>query len=61
MDASREEQARRIQIALHHIRRCLDAASVRAAELPITVPQMYMLYPKFRKPIVSVKSRDVSA
>jgi len=44
MDASREEQARRIQIALHHIRRCLDAASVRAAELPITVPQMYMLY-----------------
>ncbi|OUN01030.1 MAG: hypothetical protein BAA02_14380 [Paenibacillaceae bacterium ZCTH02-B3] len=44
MDASREEQARRIQIALHHIKRSLDAATLKAAELPMTVPQMYMLY-----------------
>jgi DNA-binding MarR family transcriptional regulator len=44
MDASREEQARRIQIALQHIKRRLDAASLKAAEQSITVPQMYMLY-----------------
>lgn len=44
MDALREEQARRIQIALQQLKRCLDAASLKAAELPITVPQMYMLY-----------------
>jgi len=47
MDASRderEEQTRRIQIALQHIKRNVEADLLRSGQQPVTGPQMYMLY-----------------
>lgn len=39
-----EEQTRRIQIALQYIKRSLELDLHRTAQLPITGPQMYVLY-----------------
>ena len=49
MDASREErkweeQTRRIQISLQYIKRNMETDLLRTGQLPITGPQMYMLY-----------------